>query len=91
MTSLELEQPIRMTKLRAKVLRVPQPQYQIAALAGIHPSTFSLYVTGQQAIKDKHLIALCNLFRCEPEEILGWEDSTDNSNKTRGGEKYRER
>lgn len=66
--------PVRLTKLRAKILRVPQPQYQIAALAGIHPSTLSRYVLGQQAILDKHLIALCDLFRCEPEEIVGWED-----------------
>jgi DNA-binding Xre family transcriptional regulator len=74
MTSLELEEPVRITRLRAKTLRVPQPQYQIAALAGIHPSTFSLYITGQRPIKDKHLVALCDLFRCEPEEILGWEE-----------------
>lgn len=69
-----LPQSVRVTKLRIKVLSVPQPQYQVAALAGIHPSTFSRYVKGLQPILDKHLIALCDLFGCEPEELIGWED-----------------
>lgn len=65
--------PVRITKLRAKIIRLPHPQYQIAALAGIHPSTLSKYVQGEPVL-DKHLIALCDLFQCEPEEILGWEE-----------------
>lgn len=67
-------EPSPVTKLKALVIRVPQPQYQIAALAGIHPSVFSMYVLGQKPIRDKHLVALCELFRVEPEEVLGWED-----------------
>lgn len=69
-----LAQTIRITKLRIKVLSVPQPQYQISALAGIHPSVMSQYVKGDKPIRDKHLIALCDLFGCEPDEIMGWED-----------------
>jgi hypothetical protein len=67
-------EPSPVTKLKTFVIRVPQPQYQIAALAGIHPSVFSMYVLGQKPIRDQHLVALCELFRCEPEEILGWTD-----------------
>jgi DNA-binding Xre family transcriptional regulator len=67
---------IHVTKLRVKVLSVPQPQYQIAALAGIHPSIMSMYVRGEKPIRDKHLIALCELFRCEPDDIMGWIDTS---------------
>lgn len=66
--------PLQITKLRIKVLSVDHPQYQIAALAGIHPSTLSMYVKGDKPILDKHLIALCDLFQCEPEDIIGWEE-----------------
>lgn len=74
MSTNPLAQSVRVTKLRIKVLATTHPQYQIAALAGIHPSTFSRYVKGLQPILDKHLIALCDLFNCEPEDIIGWED-----------------
>jgi DNA-binding Xre family transcriptional regulator len=74
MASTELPQSVRVTKLRIKVLSVPHPQYQVAALAGIHPSTMSMYVKGDKPILDKHLVALCDLFGCEPDEIVGWRD-----------------
>ena len=72
--SLESLPPQRVTKLKLMLMRVPQPQYQVAALAGIHPSVMSMYSRGEKPIRDKHLITLCDLFRCEPEDILGWED-----------------
>lgn len=74
MSAAEVPQSVRVTKLRIKVLGTAHPQYQIAALAGIHPSTMSGYVRGDKPILDKHLIALCDLFNCEPEDIIGWED-----------------
>lgn len=81
MSSLEVPQPllesVQITKLRVKVLSVPQPQYQIAALAGIHPSTLSSYVKGDKPILDKHLVALCDLFGCEPEDIMGEVDMSE--------------
>lgn len=67
---------VRVTKLRVKVLSVPHPQYQIAALAGIHPTTLSHYIHGKKDIQPPHLIALCKLFDCESEEIMGWVDSS---------------
>jgi predicted transcriptional regulator len=66
------EPTIRLTKLRVKILSTPMPQYQIAGLAGIHPSIMSKYVRGEKPIIAKHLIILCDLFRCEAEEIIGW-------------------
>jgi hypothetical protein len=74
--SLSLDPPEPLTKLKAKLLRLPQPQYQIAALAQIHPTTFSGYVNGKPMLA-KHLVALCDLFQCEPEEIMGYEGEPD--------------
>jgi transcriptional regulator with XRE-family HTH domain len=74
MTTAPVPESVRVTKLRIKVLATARPQYQVAALAGIHPSTFSRYVKGDAPILDKHLIALCDLFGCEPEDVMGWEE-----------------
>ena len=65
---------VTMTKLRYLILTLPQPQYEIAALARIHPSTFSSYCKGTRDIKADHLVALFELLKLEPEEILGWID-----------------
>ena len=62
---------LTITKLRYLCLRTETPQYQIAALAGIHSSTFSAYCKGQREINSKHLIALCKLFKVDPEEVIG--------------------
>jgi transcriptional regulator with XRE-family HTH domain len=45
--------------------------YVIAAAAGVHPSTLSQYARGHKQIAANHLIALCELFQCEPEELVG--------------------
>jgi DNA-binding Xre family transcriptional regulator len=70
--TLEDAGSIEITKLKRLLMSVPRPQYQIAALAGIHPSTLSMYARGQALILDKHLVALCDLFQCEPEDVLGF-------------------
>ncbi len=59
------------TKLMLKLQTTSQANYVIGASCGIHPTTLSLYARGQKDISPKHLIALCKLFECEPEEILG--------------------
>jgi len=43
----------------------------IAALAGMSPSRLSEYILGQRAIPQHHMIGLCRVFECEPEDILG--------------------
>jgi transcriptional regulator with XRE-family HTH domain len=53
------------------LLSIEQPDYQIAAAAGMHPTTLSNYAQGKADMSAKHLQALCELFQCEPEEIMG--------------------
>lgn len=59
------------TKLMLKLLSVEQPNYIIGAAAHIHPTTLSHYARGRREISSRHLVALCKLFECEPDEILG--------------------
>ncbi len=64
----------RITKLRVKLLASDLPDYQIAALAGIHPYTLSLYAQGKKSPKIEHLNSLAFVFSCPTDEILGYED-----------------
>ena len=59
------------TRLMLKCMSVQQPNYQIAAAAGLHPTTLSQYSRGKKDISAKHLIALCRLFECEPDDLIG--------------------
>lgn len=59
------------TRLMLKLMSTEQPNYIIGAAAKIHPTTLSQYARGQKEISSKHLIALCKLFECEPDELLG--------------------
>jgi hypothetical protein len=59
------------TKLMLKLQQVEQPNYMIAAVAHIHPTTLSQYARGLKPISAKHLVALCALFECQPDELLG--------------------
>jgi transcriptional regulator with XRE-family HTH domain len=54
-----------------KLQQIEQPNYQIAAAAKIHPTTLSQYARGTKPISASHLIALCRLFECDAEDLLG--------------------
>ncbi len=71
MTKPESGEIVTVTKLMLKLMSVQQPNYQIAAAAHIHPTTLSEYSRGKKPIAAKHLVALCNLFECEPDELIG--------------------
>ena len=62
---------VMVTRLMLKCMSVQQPNYQIAAAAGIHPTTLSQYARGVKPISSKHLLALCALFECDPDAIMG--------------------
>lgn len=62
---------VTITKLMLKLQTTRQPNYIVGAACGIHPTTLSLYARGKQPISSKHLIALCKLFKCEPEDLIG--------------------
>lgn len=43
----------------------------IAARAGMPPSRLSEYILQQREIPPHHLISLCQVLNCEPEDIVG--------------------
>jgi hypothetical protein len=59
------------TKLMLKLQTTDQPNYIVGAACGIHPTTLSLYARGKQPISAKHLVSLCRLFECEPDDLIG--------------------
>lgn len=64
--------PTVTTKLRA-VLLEPQnrPNYIIAVAAGMAPSRLSEYALGRREMPAHHIMRLCEVLRCQPEDILG--------------------
>lgn len=62
---------VTITKLRLKLSQISEPNYVIAAMAHIHPTQLSDYAQGKKPLSAKHLVALCQLFKCDPEEIIG--------------------
>jgi transcriptional regulator with XRE-family HTH domain len=62
---------VTITRLMLKLQQTRQPNYIIGAACGIHPTTLSLYARGKQPISAKHLIALCELFQCEADNLIG--------------------
>jgi DNA-binding Xre family transcriptional regulator len=63
---------LELTKLKVMILGDGRSATQIAASAGIHPSTLSEYALGKRAYRQKDLQKLCVEFECEPEAIVGW-------------------
>lgn len=67
----------RVTKIALRVLEDGRPQYVIAAEAGIPPPRLSEYCTGRRVIPVKHLYRFCSIFRCDPNDIIGYADMRD--------------
>ncbi len=44
--------------------------YHVAGLAGIDPSTLSKYANRRLPIRHHHMLTLCGIFECEPEDLL---------------------
>lgn len=62
------------SRLRQRILEVGEPQYMVAARAGMSPSRLSEYCLMQRDIPTKHLVALCEVLECEPESLVGRAD-----------------
>lgn len=60
------------TKLDLLVRNSHLRQYQVAGVCGIHPTTFSRYVRGLEAMKATDMVSIANFFTVSPEEIIGW-------------------
>lgn len=60
------------TKLRALLLE-PQnrPNYYVAVAAGMAPSRLSEYALGKRIIPAHHMIRLCEVLKCQPDDIMG--------------------
>lgn len=51
---------------------IPEPNYVIAGVLGIAPYTLSQYARGKKPMRADHLVAICRLFQCEPDDVMGW-------------------
>jgi hypothetical protein len=70
-TEQESGKRVVITKLMLKLQTIEQPNYIVGAACHIHPTTLSFYARGMKPITAKHLIELCKLFECEPEDLIG--------------------
>ena len=62
------------TNLRCRILETGVSQYRIAGAAKIHPSVLSKYALGLVDIPPRHVVPLCEVLRCDPDDIEGWAD-----------------
>lgn len=62
----------KITKLRLRILETGGPAYMVAARCGFSPSRMSEYILGRREIPVKHLVPLCDVLKCEPEDVVGW-------------------
>ncbi len=60
----------RPSSLREMIARSGAPMYRVAALANIDPSTLSKYANRRMPIRHNHMLSLCDVFECEPEDLL---------------------
>ena len=63
---------LELTKLKVMILGDGRSATQIAASAGIHPSTLSEYALGKRAYRPKDLQKLCAEFGVDQSELVGW-------------------
>jgi hypothetical protein len=75
--SLPERRPIIITRIRSLLLHDERPQYEVAALMGIHPSTLSQYGLGRKEVLPHHLVLMSRFWRLDAEHILGYVDEPD--------------
>lgn len=63
---------IPVTKLRLRILETGGPAYMVAARCGFSPSRMSEYILGHKEIPVKHLVKLCEVLDCDPDDVVGW-------------------
>lgn len=59
------------TRLMYRIQQIDKPNYVVAGILDIHPTTLSRYARGREPISAKHLVQFCRILQCEPEDILG--------------------
>ncbi len=58
------------SNLRRMIARSGATMYRIAGMANVDPSTLSKYANRRMPIRHQHMIALCDIFECEPEDLI---------------------
>lgn len=66
--------PLRVSKLTMRLNEQGGPHYVVAEAAGFSKSRLSEYQSGARSIPPHHVIAICEVLRCTPDEILGTEE-----------------
>lgn len=64
------------TKLELRIIQSDTPAYLLAAKAGFAPARLSEYRNGKKSIPPNHLIALAHVFKCNPDDLIGYADDT---------------
>lgn len=62
------------TKLRSQWMLSGMRQGDIARELGIVQSKVSAWCNGVYPIPPRHISKLCEIFQCNPEDIIGWTD-----------------
>lgn len=65
------------TKLAVKCMETNLPDYRIAAAIQVPAPKFSNYTLGKAIIPPRVLLRLSLIFKCEPDELVGWADDTE--------------
>lgn len=63
------------SKLAMRLLEINAPHSVVAELAGFPKTRLSEYKHGKRPIPIKHVIALCEVLKCEPSDIVGFEEA----------------
>lgn len=61
------------SKLQLKILSKGMYQKDVAAACGFPPPRLSDYIHGTRPLPPRHIILLCKVLECSPEEIMGEE------------------
>lgn len=59
------------SRLGRAIADSPYSAAQVAALIGLHPVHLSRYINLRRPIHPHHLIKLCEVLDCEPEDLIG--------------------
>lgn len=62
------------SNMRAERARCGLTMKQVAESVGVHPNAVSRWESGEAEPSSSNLVALCKLYRCSPEYLLGMVD-----------------
>lgn len=69
-----MQENIKRMNMRAERARNGKTIYEVAQEIGVHPNAVSRWENGESEPTASNLIALCNIYNCTPEYLLGITD-----------------